>query len=129
MSAQVAYDILQVTTQSDLSGDYIVSVIVNGVGALCRADCNFTINSTFTPIVQSVFPSTVSDSTTQIVITGQTFGTEKSTLNIKVGKQNCTLVSVEDTSITCSLLDGLDLGDQAIEVITGNLNAQRLKIR
>ena len=98
MNAQVAYDSLQVTTQSDLSGDYIVSVIVNGVEALCRTDCNFTINSTFTPIVESVLPSTVSDSTTQIVITGQTFGTEKSTLNVKVGKQNCTLVSVEYTS-------------------------------
>ena len=120
-NALIAYDSIHLTTLSDQNGDYELSVVANGVMVECLATCNFSIRSAYTPLVTSASPSSVSDSSSQVVITGSNFGSNSEATLVHVGSSNCTIVSVSDTSITCALLSGIDLGDQAIEVITGKL--------
>ena len=123
-NAQVAYNDLQLDTQSDIGGAYVVGVSVNGVNALCRVSCSFAISASYTPTVLSVQPNSVSISNgaQQLVIQGTHFGDDSSAVVVKVGAQNCSVDWISDTNLTCSLLNGINLGIQAIEVITSELD-------
>ena len=117
----MTYELLVVNTnpQTDSLNDglpdvYDVQVFVNNVAAICEGTCQFQYSSDATPIVSSVSPTSISDSSV-ITVNGAGFGTQSSSLDITVGKQNCVVLAVSDNVATC-LLAGLALGKQNVQL-------------
>lgn len=112
---QVKYDSITLKTLQELEGAYDIKVTSNGVTSVCSAaNCSFEYSQAMTPTITNVSPSTISSSGT-ITINGTSFGTNSSSVSVKIGSQICTPISVNDVLITCQL-DGLNLGNQVVSV-------------
>lgn len=106
---------------------YTVSVTVNDVEAIYDCDCFFNVSALVTPIVTSVSPLNINDTTT-VTISGEKFGSDTVMVNVKIGKDDCNVTSVNDTSITCDV-DGIDSGVQNVIVnVNGKFSDKTEKI-
>ena len=89
---------------------------VNGVDAVCNTNCNFTFDSTLTPSVSSISPTSLTTPNTVFTISGNSFGTDMSKVHVTIGQVTCQVTSVVDTSIVCTLAN-LNLGIQNVNVL------------
>ncbi len=130
-TAKISYDTIIFKTWAASEGDYLIKVIVNNQDSVCNTNCTFTISSNYTPIINTILPNTVNDSNTEIVINGLNFGNDTSKIRVDIGSQNCLLNYADDSIIRC-ILNGLDIGDQIVQITTGNYLKEksfRLKIK
>ena len=118
-NADINYNQISLITQPD-NGNFTISVYSNGKLASCFGDCSFEFLESVAPVISSVSPLTVNDST-EIIITGQNFVPNVTLIHIKIGSQDCLVSESSETEIKCNI-DGLDLGAQNI-----NLNIESNK--
>jgi hypothetical protein len=104
------------TTQKDQSGTFEIRAFVNGVAAVCNTNCNFTFDSTLTPSVTSVSPTSLATPNTVFTISGTSFGTDMSKVHVTIGQVTCQVTSLVETSIVCTLAN-LNLGTQNVNVL------------
>ncbi len=93
-----------------------VQLFVNDLKAVCdspdpsnpAASCYFMYNSSITPQISSITPSTAQPlfSRAQLAIVGLNFGTDAALISISVGDAPCVISSITDTSIDCTLGEG-----------------------
>lgn len=115
-NAQITYNNITFTTQQDQAGTYQMKTSVNGVDAVCNTNCNFTFDSTLTPSVSSISPTSLTTPNTVFTISGNSFGTDMSKVNVTIGQGACQVTSVTDTEIVCTLAN-LNLGSQSVAVL------------
>lgn len=117
LNAKINYTLIEFNTTSDQVGIFQVHVLVNGIEAVCIDQCNFTIATSETPVVNSIAPNEIRGPNTEVVINGQNFGTNISGLIVRIGSNLCNVSEVNDTRISC-ILNGLSLGFQPIQITT-----------
>ena len=76
--------------------------------------CNYKFSSKIAPTIFSVLPTIVSGDEI-ITIYGEQFGYSAAKLSVTIGSQTCAIVSVNDTTVICTL-SGLNIGIQNINV-------------
>ena len=119
-NAQITYSSIVFITQQDQSGTFPIRASVNGVSALCNANCNFTFSSSATPTLSSITPTTLTAPNTDFTISGNLFGTDMTKVHVTVGQIVCEIQSVTDTTIACRL-PYLSFGSQTVNfLIDGN---------
>ena len=95
-----------------------ISIQSNGVEAFCDSDeCQVEFSSIDTPKISSVTPTLFKHSNTTLKIYGESFGNHSSQINVKIGSQNCAVVSSNDKLVEC-ILEKLDLGNQRVNIKT-----------
>ncbi|KAM5281038.1 fibrocystin-L [Ctenodactylus gundi] len=83
-----------------------VEVYVNGIPAKCSGDCGFTWDPMTTPQILATSPSQGSyEESTILTIVGSGFS-PSSAVSVSVGPSDCSLLSVNETELTCQILDG-----------------------
>jgi hypothetical protein len=94
--------------------NYEIKVYSNGQKAVCSVanGCNFAFDSSITPNITSISPTTVNGSAL-ITITGTNFVNDMSLVNVVIGNQQCVAASATTTEITCQL-NGLNFGSQNV---------------
>lgn len=119
-NAQITYNNITFTTQQDQAGTYQMKTSVNGVDAVCNTNCNFTFDSTLTPSVSSISPTSLTTPNTVFTISGNSFGTDMSKVHVTIGQGACQVTSVIDTEIVCTLAN-LNLGSQSVAVLVDGI--------
>ena len=109
-NAQISYDKITLKTLAD-NGNRTVYVFIDEIN-ICDENCYFEFSSAKAPIISSVSPMSITDST-EIIINGKNFVNDLSLINVTIGSQKCLVSVASDTQIKCNL-DGLDLGQQIL---------------
>lgn len=92
----------------------VISLSVNGAPASCAAadgstNCTFAYSASATapPAMTAVQPSAITFASTaelaDLTITGSGFGASAAAVTVTVGRANCKVTSVSDTSVACKL--------------------------
>ncbi len=108
----INYDQITFRTISNEDGVYTLIVVVNYQLALCQNsnNCSYTFIGSIAPVVTNVSPGNVSEAT-NVTMTGYNFGSNAASVQVQIGNNNCTVLSVDNNTIVCTL-DALDLGPQ-----------------
>jgi hypothetical protein len=114
--ALISYNSIIFDSLPDQEGDYNISLWVNDQMALCdEEECIYSFLSSHTPALYSLSQNYVNQSNTVLTINGSNFGTNSSAVSIKIGKQICAILNVENTTVSCKI-DGLEIGQQSISL-------------
>ena len=108
----ITFTSISIRTKPDTDGVKDVKVIVNGVEAISAVTLEFS--SSIAPSISSVSPSSL-DAGGVITLTGTNYGSDTSLLNVKVGSENCQVLTATETELTCRVA-GVNLGSQAITI-------------
>ena len=111
-NSQISFNTITFTTSAIPEGNYKLNVNVNNQ---ILDDNTFTVNSAYTPIVNSVSPNNIDSPNTQVTISGEKFGNDTSSISIVIGGQNCIISDLVDNTINCTL-NGLGTGPQVVTV-------------
>ncbi|XP_061168814.1 fibrocystin-L-like [Saccostrea echinata] len=85
--------------------------------AVCEDECKFTYDAAFTPSLTSISPNVVNGTKeTTVTIEGSGFGNETSDIFVKIGGENCQVVSVSNSSVEC-MLGNLPAGPNNLVVV------------
>lgn len=127
INTNITYNSIVLNTKEQEEANYPILINTNGVQSICSAqNCNFTFSEMFTPIIDDIWPENI-DSQTVLTLNGLNFGSDLNKININIGKQVCTPISLIDTEIKCQL-DGCNLGKQIIDLsVIGFGNAKNSK--
>lgn len=105
-------------------GLFNVTVTVNNIDAVCDGDCSFGVSDAISPVLSSVSPSRIND-TSDIYLEGSMFGSDASNLMVTIGQVVCNVFELNDTHIGCSVA-AIHAGDQEVSVnVKGVGNAKR----
>ena len=69
-----------------------------------ESQCDFTYDVSLTPHISTVTPSSISSSPTNIIITGEGFGSSTD-ISVTLGGVTCTISSVTNTEVQCAVSD------------------------
>ena len=114
-NAEIDYETIKFVTNPELEGEYEIGVYVNGKKVPCDQICIYNFVSTGAPTLSSVWPEYVDSTNTIVTISGENFGEIVENVDVQIGSQICTVLYVNDTEITCSLL-GLEIGPQQVNL-------------
>ncbi|CAH1788932.1 unnamed protein product [Owenia fusiformis] len=113
----VSYTQVECTTiSSGATTGHDVVVNVGPYASKCEGVCVFSYSEAATPTFIDVTPLATSISSTDITITGSKFGTDSVDVTVKIGTQDCSVTSVTDTSIACTI-GYITVGPQQVNVI------------
>jgi hypothetical protein len=112
-NAQITNSSISLQTLPGDPENFDVYIYVKNVLAICES-CYFEYSDMITPTVTSISPSSI-DSGSLMTIKGSRFGSDMSIVKVRIGKQNCAMVSLSTDTLTCQL-DGLSLGSQLVTV-------------
>lgn len=82
-----------------------VRLYINDVPTACSGDCSFHWNTSVTPAVTDISPTTGSLGTT-VDISGTQFSAVETENNVAIGGVTCNVTASSTTSITCDLGNG-----------------------
>lgn len=82
-----------------------VILVANGqaLSAECEGPCSVTFNRSFTPVVTSYSPSSISAANSILTLAGSGFGSNMADLSIFVGNTTCTVEEAADTEVKCNV--------------------------
>ena len=115
INANVTYDSIILNTYPDQEQAYELMVYVNGVKAICNANCNFTFTIDSTPELSSISSNKFNDLNTTFTINGSKFSADMSKVQVTIGDEICYIDSSSLTSISC-ILPKLNLGSQNVNI-------------
>ena len=93
-----------------------LNVAVNGVPATSLTNMNFSCSQLFTPVVESVNPTSFPSDDNVMVITGtQLGGAADSRVKVTLGGHSCHVTYTSDTMVNCTLASAT-VGDMAFKV-------------
>lgn len=103
----------------------------NNLEAKCSnplLSCSIRYAQTSTPTVTSVTPDSVSGSSTLLTIVGSMFGTTSSGVTVSIGGEPCTISSVTDTQIQCTV-GTVPVGSQDVSVVVNGVGKATTTIK
>ncbi len=114
--ARITYNSITFDSLPDHEGVYNFSVWVNNQQALCdEEECVYSFSTSSTPELYSISQNYVNQSNTVLTINGSNFGLTLSDVMIKIGNQECKIIEIDNTTISCKI-DGLEIGEQSISL-------------
>lgn len=96
-----------------------VKVRANGnlIPAVCDVVCQVVYEPSITPAVTSINPTTINGtSATTITIDGSGFSDQTANTDVKIGGEICTVTSVQDNEIQCTITN-VPVGTQDVTVV------------
>lgn len=103
----------------------------NNLEAKCSdplLSCSIRYAQASTPTVTSVTPDSVSGSSTMLTIVGTLFGTTSSGVTVTIGGAPCTVSSVTDTQIQCTV-GTVPVGSQDVSVVVDGVGKATTAIK
>ncbi|KAM9824037.1 PKHD1 like 1, tandem duplicate 1 [Neosynchiropus ocellatus] len=86
------------------------------IAASCHSDCSFTFSTSVTPTISGVSPSSITEPTTTITISGAGFGEEEDEVAVLIDSEEQDVLTVTDDEITAQITD-LPVGLHPVGVI------------
>ncbi len=118
--------ILNKRKRSAESDEALLLVLINNVQTFTSQSVTFTYETSSSPSVTSISPS--SGSGGQLTIAGSNFGTEANSVTVKVSQTNCVVVSVSDNQVICELESG-SAGSHPVTVNVAQIGDSNMNIQ